>query len=141
MTKKGKRKTRHDVRQRYKCAACRRLFVKEAAEHSSYPVKLIMEGVSRYNLGYSAHETVHYLKHRFGLAVPEKTFRRWYTSHKPLCTYHHIRTQIRQHYQYRVRAEATNLATGVWLRSVQDAAWSATASPAARRRTHSCTSE
>jgi len=45
VTKKGTRKTRHDVRQRYKCAACSRLFVKEAAQHSSYPVRLIMEGI------------------------------------------------------------------------------------------------
>jgi hypothetical protein len=35
-----------------------------------------MEAIGRYNLGYSARETVRYLKRRFGMAVPEKTFRR-----------------------------------------------------------------
>jgi hypothetical protein len=40
-----------------------------------------MEGIGRYNLGYSAREAVRCLKHRFGMAVPEKTFRRWYTAH------------------------------------------------------------
>lgn len=98
MTKKGKRKTRHDVRQRYKCAACSRLFVKEAAEHSSYPVRLIMEGLSFYNLGYSAPNTIRSLKRRFGIAVPEKTFRFWYPVHKPIATYYRIRDTIKKRY-------------------------------------------
>jgi hypothetical protein len=45
-----------------------------------------MEGIGRYNLGYSARETVRYPKGRFGIAIPEKTFRLWYMVHKPICT-------------------------------------------------------
>jgi hypothetical protein len=92
--KKGTRRTRHEARQRWGCNACGHTFINQITKHSRYPVKLIMEGIGRYNLGYSARETVRYLKRRFGIAVPEKTFRLWYTAHKPVCTYHTIRTTI-----------------------------------------------
>jgi hypothetical protein len=32
-----------------------------------------------------------YLNCRFRIAVPEETFRLWYTAHKPICTYHTLR--------------------------------------------------
>lgn len=94
--KKGTRKTRHDLRQRYGCNICGHTFIKEVTKYSSYPVKLIMEGISFYNLGYSARKTVGYLRRRFGIKVPEQTFRNWYTSHKPICTYHELRDQIKR---------------------------------------------
>ena len=47
-------------------------------------------------MGYSARETLRYLKRRFGVTVPEKTFRLWYTAHKPICTYHTIRDKIKR---------------------------------------------
>jgi hypothetical protein len=99
------RKTRYDVRQRYGCNACGCTFTAGVTKHSSYPVKLIMEGISCYNLGYSARKTISYLRHRFNLPVPEKTFRRWYAAHKPLCTYHTIRARIQQHYSPRELVE------------------------------------
>jgi hypothetical protein len=55
-----------------------------------------MEAICRYNLGYSARDTIRYLTRRFHIMVPEKTFRLWYTAHKPICTYHTIRAQIAQ---------------------------------------------
>jgi hypothetical protein len=99
------RKTRYDVRQRYGCNACGCTFTAGVTKRSSYPVKLIMEGISRYNLGYAARETLQYLRRRFSLPVPEKTFRRWYTTHKLLCTYHHIRARIHQRYPPRELVE------------------------------------
>jgi len=85
--KKGRRATRHEARQRWGCTRCGHTFINQVTKHSPYPVKVIMEALCRYNLGYSARETVRYLKGRFRIAVPEKTFRLWYTAHKPMCTY------------------------------------------------------
>jgi hypothetical protein len=92
--KKGTRKTRHEARQRWGCNRCGHTFTNLVTKHSPYPVKVIMEAICRYNLGYSAHDTVCYLTRRFHITVPEKTFRLWYTAHKPICTYHTIRAQI-----------------------------------------------
>jgi hypothetical protein len=86
MIKKDTRKTMHEVRQRWGCNRCGHTFINQVTKHSRYPMKVIMEGIGRYNLGYSGRETVRYPKGRFGLAVPEKTFRLWYMAHKPICT-------------------------------------------------------
>jgi PD-(D/E)XK nuclease superfamily len=92
--KKGRRKTRHEARQRWGCNRCGHTFTNLVTKHSPYPVKVIMEAIGRYNLGYSARDTVCYLTRRFHITVPEKTFRLWYTAHKPICTYHTIRADI-----------------------------------------------
>src|SRR2546428_10140160 len=80
---RGRRNTRHEARQRWGCIACGHTFINQVTKHSRYPVKVIMEGICRYNLGYAAPETIRYLMRRFGMAVPEKTFRLWYAAHKP----------------------------------------------------------
>ena len=53
-----------------------------------------MESICRYNLGYSARDTVCYLNRRFHITVPEKTFRRWHDAHKPICTYYTLQPKI-----------------------------------------------
>jgi hypothetical protein len=97
--KKGTRNTRHEARQRWGCNACGHTFTNLVTKHSSYPVKVIMEAICRYNLGYSARNTVRYLTRRFHITVPEKTFRLWYTAHKPICTYHTIRSAIAHRFE------------------------------------------
>jgi hypothetical protein len=62
--KKGMRKTRHEARQRWGCNRCGHTFTKLVIKHSPYPVKIIMEAICRYNLGYSARDMVHYLTRR-----------------------------------------------------------------------------
>jgi hypothetical protein len=94
--KKGRRTTRHEARQRWGCTRCGHTFINLVTKHSPYPVKVIMEAIGHYNLGYSARETVRYLKRRFTITVPEKTFRLWYSAHKSICTYHTIRDQIKR---------------------------------------------
>ncbi len=77
ITKKGKRRTRHEDRQRHRCDACGHFFVREITK-SQYPVRLVMEALSHYNLGYPSAATLRYLRRRFRIEVPEKTFRSWY---------------------------------------------------------------
>jgi hypothetical protein len=105
--KKGTRKTRHEARQRWGCNRCGHTFTNLVTKHSPYPVKVIMEAMCRYNLGYSTRDTVRYLTRRFHLTVPEKTFRLWYTAHKPICTYHTIRAAIAHRVEPDVLLEKT----------------------------------
>ena len=67
-------------RQRWGCNRCGHTFTNLVTKHSPYPVRFIMEAICRYNLGYSARETIRYLTRRFHITVPEKTFRRWHDS-------------------------------------------------------------
>jgi hypothetical protein len=95
--KKGTRKTRYEARQRWGCNRCGHTFTNLVTKYSPYPVKVIMEGIGRYNLGYSARATVRYLTRRFRINVPEKTFRLWYTAHKPIYTHHTIASILWRH--------------------------------------------
>jgi hypothetical protein len=53
-----------------------------------------MKVICRYNLGYCARDTVRYLTRHLHSKVPDKTFRLWYTAHKPISTYHTIRIPL-----------------------------------------------
>jgi hypothetical protein len=97
--KKGTRRTRFEARQRWGCNRCGHTFINQVTKHSPYPVKVIMEAMCRYNLGYSARDTARYLHRRFRIAVPEKTFRLRYSAHKPICTYHTIRAEIAHRFE------------------------------------------
>ena len=99
VSKKGTRKTRHEARQRWGWNRCGHTFTNLVTKHFPYPVKVIMEAIYRYNLGYSARETVRYLTRRFHIAVPEKTFRLWYMAHKSICTYHTIRAEVAPYFE------------------------------------------
>jgi PD-(D/E)XK nuclease superfamily len=68
-----------------------------------------MEAIGRHNLGYSARETIRYLTRRFRINVPEKTFRRWHDTLKPICTYHTIRPEIAQQFEPGGLIETHNL--------------------------------
>jgi hypothetical protein len=81
-------------------------------KHSRYSVKVIMEGISQCSLGYPAAVTVGYLKRRFGILVPEKTLRHWYMTHKPICTHHAIRDQIKRRIEPAGLIESTTSSTG-----------------------------
>jgi transposase-like protein len=56
--KQGTRTTRHEARQRWGCTACGHTFINQVTQHSRYPVKVIMGGICRYNLGYPAPKTI-----------------------------------------------------------------------------------
>jgi transposase-like protein len=56
--KKGLRTTRHEPRQRWGCNRCGHTFINQVTKHSPSPVKVIMEGICRYNLGYPAPDTI-----------------------------------------------------------------------------------
>ena len=50
--KKGLRTTRHEARQRWGCTRCGHTFINQVTKHSPYPVKVVMEAIGRYNLGF-----------------------------------------------------------------------------------------
>ena len=57
ITRKGKRRNRLQTLQVFQCAECLHRFTGEPGKNKSYPLKLILESVSTFNLGYSLTET------------------------------------------------------------------------------------
>jgi hypothetical protein len=90
--KKGKRRNRLQTHQVFKCTECLHRFTGAPAKHKTYPLRLILETVSTFNLGYSLTETQRRLHTRFHRNIPERTISSWLTEHRPLATYSRLRT-------------------------------------------------
>jgi transposase-like protein len=108
--KKGKRRNRMRTLQVYECGECLYRFTAEdAGKNKTYPLKIILEAVSTFNLGYSLTETQHKLHRRFHREIPERTISSWLTEHKTLATYHRLRPTAKKLYSPATIIRTVNL--------------------------------
>jgi transposase-like protein len=94
--KKGKRRNRLQVLQVFQCAECLHRFTGEAGENRTYPLKIILESISTFNLGYSLTETQGLLRKRFHRDIPARTISSWLTEFRPLTPYARMRAEGRK---------------------------------------------
>jgi transposase-like protein len=64
LIRKGTRRKKLEVVQLWQCKLCRRVFTPAPAElrYKTYPLRIILDGVTLYNLGYSLPEAAAKLK-------------------------------------------------------------------------------
>lgn len=94
--KKGKRRNRLQILQVFQCTECLHRFAGEAGKNRTYPLKLILESISTFNLGYALTETQRLLRKRFHRDIPERTISSWLTEHRALATYSRLRLACRK---------------------------------------------
>jgi ATP-dependent exoDNAse (exonuclease V) beta subunit len=90
-TRRGKRRNRLQVHQVFQCTECLHRFTGEPGKNKTYPLKIILESISTFNLGYSLTETQRLLHTRFHRNIPERTISSWLTEYRPLATYARLR--------------------------------------------------
>jgi transposase-like protein len=83
-TRKGKRRNRLQTLQVFQCTECLHRFSGGAGKNKTYPLKVILEAVSIFNLGYSMTDTQGLLRKRCHRNVPERTISSWLTAYRPL---------------------------------------------------------
>ncbi|MCD6429161.1 PD-(D/E)XK nuclease family protein [bacterium] len=91
LVKRGKRKKKYETVQLYYCKKCQRTFTPQIFKGKHYPLRVILEGISLYNLGHTLEETCRQLKEKFGIKVQSSTLNNWIEEFKNLCTYSRIR--------------------------------------------------
>jgi transposase-like protein len=96
--RKGKRRNRLQTLQVFQCAECLHRFTGEPGKNKTYPLKLILESISTFNLGYSLTETQRLLRLRFHRDIPVRTVSSWLTEYRPLTTYARLRSAGRKHF-------------------------------------------
>ncbi len=94
--KKGKRRNRLQILQVFQCTECLHRFTGVAGKNRTYPLKIILESISTFNLGYSLTETQRVLRKRFHRDIPERTISSWLTEYRPLTTYARLRSAGRK---------------------------------------------
>ena len=91
-TRRGKRRNRLRTLQLFQCTECLHRFTCEPGKSRTYPLKLILDAISTFNLGYSITDTRAILRRRFHLDVPDRTINSWLTVHRSFATYSRLRT-------------------------------------------------
>jgi len=93
--RKGKRRNRLRTLQLYLCAECEHKFTGDPNRNRTYPLKLILDTISTFNLGNSLSETQRLARQRSRLDISESTIRSWLHTYKPLTTYSRLRNAAR----------------------------------------------
>jgi transposase-like protein len=96
--KKGKRRNRLQTLQVYRCTECLHRFTGEPGKNKTYPLRLILETVSTFDLGHSLTETQQFMRGRFHRQINERTISSWLTEYRPLTTYSRLRAAARKLY-------------------------------------------
>lgn len=91
--KRGTRKNKFGVAQLHLCRnpLCGRTFTIKDIKGKKYPLKIVIECMSFYNLGFTLDQTCSLVKQKFGAAPDPQTASAWYEEYKPLCRYERLR--------------------------------------------------
>lgn len=99
--KRGVRKKKHEKVQLFLCRnpECGRTFTSEESKGRRYPIKIVIEGISYYNLGFTLEQTCKILKQKFKVAPDEQSLAKWIEQYKPLCRYERMRSYALKMYR------------------------------------------
>lgn len=90
--KHGAKKKKLQTLQRYFCKSCRKTFTLQQSS-KTYPVSIILNAISYYNLGNSQTEVLSLLSKRFKAKPSQKTISNWLNEFKDICTFSKLRNQ------------------------------------------------
>ncbi len=112
--KRGIRRKKHEAVQLYLCRApeCDRTFTAERVKGKRFPLQVILEGISYYNLGLSLEDTCRLLQKKFGDAAPVSTsaLGRWVEEYKPICRFERMRPYAIKLFSPQQMIEVTTMA-------------------------------
>jgi len=87
VVKKGIRKNKLQILQQYQCKECNYIFTKNPSKNTTYPIKIILNAISSYNLGRTLQET----KEKINLEATLPTISSWLDKYKDMLTYARLR--------------------------------------------------
>ncbi|MBI4224986.1 MAG: PD-(D/E)XK nuclease family protein [Candidatus Sungbacteria bacterium] len=91
IVKRGKRKKKHESVQLYLCQDCNRTFTGQKIKGKQYPARLILDGVSYYNVGFSYEQSARFLELSYGLKADAATLAGWVKEFADVCAYGRMR--------------------------------------------------
>lgn len=97
IAKDGSRVTKHGAVQLYRCHFCDRRFTPGTTRHRTYPMRVIIEILSRYNRLHSLTDTIAGVRKKFGVRVPTSTARYWLQEFAEYLPFLRLREAARRH--------------------------------------------
>jgi len=87
VVKRGRRHKKFETVQLYRCKACTKTFSAQIVKGKHYPLRMILDAVSLYNLGYIRSEVCRLIKEKYGPEIKPSTLTNWIRELAPLCRY------------------------------------------------------
>jgi len=94
--KAGVKKNRLQALQKHYCKQCCKTFTLQETKNKTYPINIILNAVSLYNLGHTQLEIVSILSKRFKAKPSQKTISNWIKEYKDICKFHKLRCQAKE---------------------------------------------
>ena len=91
VVKRGTRKKKLEVVQLYLCRDCKRTFTDQSVKGKHFPMKVVIEGMSYHNLGFTLEDSCRLLSQKFGVNPGAATLGGWVTQYSGLCRYCRLR--------------------------------------------------
>ncbi len=93
LTRRGTRKKKYEIVQLWRCASCKRIFTPAPAalRNKTYPLRIILDALTTYSLGYSHEETRRRIKAKTGRAISDSTLSAWIAEHDDVMSYRRLR--------------------------------------------------
>src|ERR1700680_4397883 len=100
LTRRGTRKKKLEIVQLWRCTSCKRVFTPgpAALRNKTYPLRMVLDALSTYSLGYSLNETAARLKKKTNRSVSPSTITTWLAEYKQHCAYRRLRTRGLSHF-------------------------------------------
>lgn len=91
--KRGTRQNQYQSVQLYLCRneECGRTFTAQDVKGKHFPLNVVIEAMSYYNLGFSLEETCRIIAKKFGVTPDAATLGSWINEYKELCRYERLR--------------------------------------------------
>jgi len=89
--KRGTRQKKRERVQLYICKSCSRTFTPFSVKGKHYPLNIILDAISYYNLGFSLEQVAKIMKEKDNVDVQPSSIANWYEEHKEICSYHRMR--------------------------------------------------
>ena len=98
ITRKGTRRKKIEIVQLWRCASCKRVFTPRpaATRGKTYPLRIVLDAITLYDLGYTLEATVDKVRSRHGYRVGRSTIAAWLAEHRSLTTYERLRAEGRR---------------------------------------------
>lgn len=110
--KRGTRKNKYQVVQLYLCRnpECGKTFTAQDVKGKHFPLNVVIEGMSYYNLGFTFEESCAFLKEKFGVNPGPATLSQWVEEYKSLCRFERLRPYAIKMYKPRDMVETVTMA-------------------------------
>ena len=110
--KRGTRKNVHQIVQLYLCKNpdCGKTFTAQDVKGKHFPLNVVIEGMSYYNLGCTFEESCAILKKKFGVNPEPATLSAWVEEYKMLCRFERLRPYATKMYKPKDMVEVVSMA-------------------------------